>query len=595
MKRQKIITISIILTIVVFSASVYAESTVLQLVPQDSTGFVYMGNPMRLSQKVDEMASDLTEQPQQELLAKLLADSFGAEFESLDELQRIGFDLKKELCIFFHDKFSEEKSVSVIAHVHDPDGVKKLLQEVAIHEVQEPMEEKEYDGIKYLDNGAAFAVFDELFVMVGNDDRLINVIDTYKSRNNSVLQSPNYKSLNIDLSDKNEIAVFLNFDKINQIYSSELEEIKLEAANSFQKLAQTEQIKGSQIMGKVMLDFGLWMLDQLDVYFMTADIEGSIAKINKFVKFKEESELQHLISNNPKELDLLEFLPHGNFMSGSATFKKDDWINLSKIFFEITQDDLGIQQQNYDKFIQGLEEFHEYFEEEFAFTSNASDFMIPDMLYIFKTRNQDAAREYMKTGYMEYLKLVSDLELPTAMVGMNAMADATRAEPEIYDDIEIQRIILPNMDKSFEDMPEEIKPLTPKELSIWYTIKDNKMILSISSNSEPIRRVIDVINGDIGSIKSDRNYSILSDSIDSKNNLIAYFSPIMLIKRIAMLVSQTNPDIGGMVTMMVGNLPDTYNIALSTVYHDKGIEANAIIALDDLKQVIQMILVMNQQ
>lgn len=577
MSKQILTTMLILLTVVVYAAGVYADNTVLEIVPKDSTGFIYMGNPMRLSQKIDRLASDMTDTPQHNLLAKVLADAFGANFQSLDDLQNTGFDLEQDLCILFYDDVSEEE-IAVIAHVHDPNGVTALLQSET-----GPMEKYE--------------IFEDLFI-TGSEEICQKVADTRKNKNNSVLKSSKFKSLKIDLSDKNEIAFFVNIDKIVQTHSAELQELNNEAKSALEELDPEMTTEGSEMMAKLGLNLGLWIVDQLDLYCMTANLDGSLVQFTEFVKFKDESEIQKYISTEPTELNLLKFLPHGSFIVGSSVYKKEDWIGIFKIFFDITQEEnVEVDPQAFEQLAEGLENFYGHFKEEFAFAADISSSMIPDMLYVFETKDDKSAKEYMKTGYLEYLKLVSDnsIGLPTSMVGMNALADATLGETENYYDVEIQNINLPNMANAFANMPQEIDPLIPKNWSIWYAIKDGKMIMAMSSSSEPVKQALDTMNGDAGNIESDRNYDELSRSFAAKNNCVGYFSLVMLSKKIAMLVSQTNPDVGAMVAMMFGNLPETYNIAASCNNRDKGVEANIVIALDDIKQVVQMLIALSQQ
>lgn len=592
MTRQILATMSIVLTMVVYAAGVYANDTVLQLVPEDSTGFVYMGNPMRLSQKIDNLASDMTNSPQQNLLAKILADAFGADFQSLDELYDIGFDLKEDLCISFKPSEELAEELAVITHVHDADGVKALLQEKV-----GSMEEMKYAGIKYsLGHEGAFAVFDNLFVMANSGNIFKKIIDTYKNKSDSILQSSDYKSLKLDLSEENEVAVFANLDKIVQTYSPQLQELKQKAESALEELPQDKQIKSSVKMTELMMNFGLWIVEQLDLYCLTADLEGSTAQFTEFVKFKDESEIQKYISTKPTDLNLLRLLPHGSFVAGGGVFKKEDWVDFFKMVIDITQKDVEIDSQAYEKSVAGLEEFYAHFGEEIAFACDISSSMMPDFLYIYETEDDTSAVEYMKTGYFEYLKLVPDLyeQMGLDITMGNAMANATIGETETYEGIEIQRINLPNMDKAFADMPEEMKPMIPKDWSIWYAIEDGKMVLAMSRSSEPVKQVVDVMNGNAESIESDESYDKLANSIFAKNNFVAYFSPVMLIKKITTMVSQANPDVG-MLAMMFNNLPESYNLVISGISRDKGIEVNTVIAPDDLKQLVQMLVMMSQQ
>lgn len=589
--KRVLTTIFIILVVGVYAAGVYAGDTVLELIPEDSTGFVYMGNPMRLSQKIDKIASDMSNKPKNNLLAKMLADAFGADFQSLDEVHKIGFDLKKDFCISGDPK---SKEIAVVTHVHDANGVKSLLQKEA-----GSMQEKEYAGIKYsLGHEGVFAVFDDMFVMARLEDVFKKIIDTYKKKSNSILQSSDYKSLKLELSEEDEAAIFVDLNKIVQNYSSELQKFKQEAKNTLKELPQAQNEQ--KAVSEIGLNLGLWMAEQLDLYCLTADLEGSTAQFNGFVKFKDESEIQQFISTEPTEPNLLKLLPHGYFLAGNGVFKEEDGVKLFNTMLEAIQEDVDTEVQAYEKFTDGLEEFYSHFGREFAFGIDLTSSMMPDILYIYETEDDESAAEYMKTGYLEYLKLASDMQkqivgLNFPTMGMSVLANATLGETETYDGIEIQQIKLPDMDKAFADMPKEMESLIPKSWSSWYAIEDGKMILTMSSSSEPIKQAIDVMNGYSENIESDKNYDMLTHSVAAKNNLVAYFSLAMLTKKITKLIGQANPDAAGMFSMMFNNLPESYNIVASSSNRDKGVEFNTIIKMDELKQLIQMLLMASQQ
>lgn len=596
MKNNRVlITVSTFLVMLIYIASVCAEDSILKFVPEDTTGFIYMGNPMRLSQKVDKLASDMTNSQQDNLLAKKLADTFGADFKSLDELQQNGFDLKKELCIFFRQ--NSEKN-AVIVHASSADKIESLLREKV-----GSMKDMEYEGIKYyLSNDGIFTVFDGLFVMTSLEDTFKKIVDTYQDKNNSILQSSDYRSLELDISPNDEIVIFLDVNEIVRIHSSKIQKLKQEAKSSLEDYPQDELRRTPEDMSETMINYGIWMAEQLELYTLKANLEGSIGKLTSLVKFKEESEIQEFVSTKPTELNFLNLLPHGSFLAGSAVFKKENWIDIFNTVSKVSQENIDTDSQKYKKFIDRMEEFHAHFGREFAFAVDISYSMIPDFLYIYETEDDEAAAEYMKKDYIEYLKAVSSLsERTLGLSSANAnkrleiMSDATLGDTEIYADVEIQQIKFPKFDKAFTDMPKEIKPLTPKNWSIWYAIKDGKLILAMSSSPDTIKQVIDVMNGFSENIKSDKNYKILTPSDENKNNFLVYFSPVMTVKKVSRLVSQTNPDIGNMFTMMFNELPESYNISISGVNRDKGIQFDSTILLDELKQLVQILLAVSQQ
>ena len=77
------------------------SDSVLHLIPQETLGLLYCPSLLELDYRINTLVTDLiptNEAP--EILAAILAEAFGAGFESLAELEEIGLDLNQDFAIF---------------------------------------------------------------------------------------------------------------------------------------------------------------------------------------------------------------------------------------------------------------------------------------------------------------------------------------------------------------------------------------------------------------------------------------------------------------------------------------------------------------
>ena len=84
---------------------VYVDpDSVLSVIPADVNGLIYIRNPLALNDEINSLFAELVMgDPPQEIVAEILAETFGAGFESLEELEDLGLDLGKDFCVFFSD------------------------------------------------------------------------------------------------------------------------------------------------------------------------------------------------------------------------------------------------------------------------------------------------------------------------------------------------------------------------------------------------------------------------------------------------------------------------------------------------------------
>ena len=122
-----------VLILLTISASAKIDS-VLEVIPSSAVGLVHVGNLKGFNQEVGDLMAqmDPTSDPDTDVLVAILANMFSAGFESLDELEEIGFDFSRGFAIFMHTNESNvgnPVSVSAVVHVENQEDVRQMLSQ----------------------------------------------------------------------------------------------------------------------------------------------------------------------------------------------------------------------------------------------------------------------------------------------------------------------------------------------------------------------------------------------------------------------------------------------------------------------------------
>ena len=137
------------------------DSSVLHLIPKDTAGIIYCPSLNALNNRINMLAMDLmptAENP--EIIAKILADAFGAGFENLAELEDIGLDMNQDFAIFMTSLKPPDLSATI--HLTDPAAMKQVID--AESEGTAPIE---YNDVTYWNaagGGGSFAIIENTLV-----------------------------------------------------------------------------------------------------------------------------------------------------------------------------------------------------------------------------------------------------------------------------------------------------------------------------------------------------------------------------------------------------------------------------------------------
>ncbi|MCZ6679785.1 MAG: hypothetical protein O7E52_21345 [Candidatus Poribacteria bacterium] len=579
----------ILLTFTAVCASAEIDS-VLSVIPEDAVGVVYFHSLRGLNDEINTLLAEMIpSNPPQEILAKALADTFGAGFESLEELEELGFDMGKNFAVFLAGVNPPMPSAAV--HIKDPERVKGLITRES-----EVVNTVDYNGMTYYTTGeeGGFVLLDDAMVYSGSTQICEKAIDTYKKTIPSIAENADYRSLKLDTtSGVNDLVAYVAMDAIVETIRPMLTEKMEELKTGMQEQVEINpQLASGLAMSQKVIDGATWLLDQSKTLSLTIQLNGSDLQIAPFLQFKDESEIQDYIRQPPTELTQLKYLPQTAFLNGGIHLQKADTIrlmeNMMKLAIPAGPDaDEETVEKAFQAFNEELTGFYEGLGDELAASANIGNSVLPDMFFIYEALDEAKIKSYMDNDYLAYLESTHSLYEAMGMPEMSMFKGATAGPAEIYNGVEIKSYTLPNIGAAFQQLPAEMEGLAPQQWNIYYAIKAGNLLLSTAANAQQIKAAVDRIAGTGAGFDQGAGYDKLTDTLSLTNNMLLGFAPITLAKSIVRLVAQADPNLG-MVMMLLANIPETYSIGVASQNRDGGVEGKLFISIADFKDLINM-------
>ena len=567
------------------------DSSVLHLIPEQTAGLIYCPSLDELNNRVNMLAMDLmptAENP--EIIAKILANTFGAGFESLAELEEIGLDLEQDFAIFMTSLKPPDLSATV--HLTDPTAMKQVI--AAESEGSAPIE---YNGVTYWNaagGGGSFAIIDNTLVFSQSAEVCESVIDTYNKTKSAITTNPDYGAFLTDVAEgTTQLAVHFDLESIAPILSASL---KGESESMQDSLESDPAVMAAAPFLKGMFDTATDMLEQLKSLSATLEVEGTDVKLAPFLKFKSDSRIQKALKGMaPDELALLGELPSPAFMNGALQGKPELMIEMNLFWLKmLSQDSDPEQTEMLASIVKQMENFYEALDEEWAFSVNFGSSVIPDYLVIYGLRDEQKAKAYMEEALLKQLQ--DSMALARNMMGDVANLDmyegAHPGEPMMHNGVEIKSYVFPNFGSAFGTMPPEAAGLMPNEWHWYYAITDDHLFLAMGSPdllkiNLDNRAEVDTALG----FSAEPSYEKLSTTLDLESNLFFAISPMTMVKSLLPIIAQSvDPNDAAALQMMSGifmNLPENYSIGFSAKVQEGGIGAKLLLALGDFRQLIQ--------
>ena len=306
----------------IMAAPDVAPDSVLNVIPQDTVGVIYIPSLLGFNDEINAlMAEMIPTDPPQELPAQILAETFGAGFETLEELEELGLDMRRNFAVFLSGV--DPLMYSAAVHVKDADSVKQLIEMEA-----EGSSSFTHNGVTYYTTGeeGAFVLMDDVMVYSGSAAVCEKVIDTQKKAMPSIADTTDFQSLELDTtSGVNDLIAYFAMEAIVDALRPTLTE-KAEGLKADMKAFAETDPELSVGLGQAegVIDGGIWLLDQSKTLSLTVQLNGSDLQISPFLKFKGDSEIQTYISQMPRELTHLKHLPQTAFLNGEMQFQIGD-------------------------------------------------------------------------------------------------------------------------------------------------------------------------------------------------------------------------------------------------------------------------------
>ena len=573
------------------------SSSVLHLIPQQTFGVIYCPSLAELDDRVNMLAMDLmptAENP--EVIAKILADTFGAGFESLAELQEIGLDLNQDFAIFMTSLTPLDISATV--HLTDSGAMKQVIEAES-----EGTPATEYNGVSYWNaagGGGSFAIIDDVLVFTRSPEVCESVIDTYNGTKQSITTDSAYSSFLNDVSEeKAQLAVHFDFALIAPALSISIEEqsesIKDGLESDPAAMAAAPFFEG---MFATVID----TLMQLESLSATLIVEGTDVQLAPFLKFKSDGKIQNVLKEMaPNELKLLGELPSRAFMNGAFQGKPELMIEMSMFWLKIFSQDADPEQaEMLESLLRQTEDFYTALGEEWSFSANFDDSFLPDYLIIYRLKDEQKAKTYIEEMLLKQLQ--SSMELARNMMGdvpsLDMYEGAHQGEPTMHNGVEIKSYIFPNFGDALGEMPSEVAGMMPDEWRWYYAFADGYLLMAIGSQ-ELIKMNLDNKAGiaTAPAFSGEPSYEKLVTTLGLENNLFLAISPVTMVKTLLPIIAKASPDpnaAAGMQMMsgMFMNLPENYSLGLSAKVEKGGIGTTLLLTLGDFKQLLGMIAMM---
>ena len=569
------------------------SGSVLHLIPEQAMGIIYCPSLLELDYRINTLATDLmptAENP--EILAQILANSFGAGFENLAELEEIGLDLNQDFAVFMANL--RPPDLSAIVHLTNPEAMKQVI--AAESEGSAPTE---YNGETYWSatgGSGHFAILENTLVFSQSAEVCESAIDAYKGTKQSVLGNPDYSAFLANIMEgEAQLALHFDLKSIAPVLSASLKE---ESESMRDNLESDPAAMAVAPFVVSMFDSAVDILEQLESLSATLEVKGTDVQLAPSLAFKNGSEIQQSLKKMmPDELTVHKDLPDLAFMNGAFQGNQQLMLEMGLLWIKMLLADPSEEQQaKLDALTQQITTFYEALGKEWGFTVNFNDSFMPDYLIIYEVQDKQKAETYMEDMFLEQFH--TTMQITKEVIGdvpQLSIYDGAHAGPSLmHNEVEIKSYIFPNFSSIFGELPPEAATLMPEEWNWHYAFHEDQLFLAIGS-ADLIKAALDRKSGIGGNFAENPSYQKLAETFGTDSNLLFALSPITLVKSLIPIISKADPNAAAAMQMFTGmfmNMPESYSIGLSAKVQEHGIDTKLLLTLGDFKQAIHMIVMM---
>ena len=549
------------------------EGSVLNLIPHDSLGLIYCPSLNELDNRIRMMVDDLMPQSGQgNLLAQILAGSFGAGFERLEELEEIGLDMDNDFAVFFSDV--EQMHVSATIHLTDPDAIMEVIKTEAAD--SEPIE---YEGVTYWstpDGSGNFVILKDI-LLFSQDAAICNkVIDTHNDKTASIVQNADSYMLSADiLNGTDQLSIYIGLDAIATEIGSPIDVI-------LSGITENLQFQDDPILAEIApaIKNGISsiaaFLAHLNYISVSLQVKDTDIQFKPFLKFKNDSELLKDINETSDELSNIDVLPNVSMMNSAFQGVPKILVGLSTFWFDIFPKETPGQQKELNPLFQEVKEHYESLADRWNMSVDFKDYLMPNYLFIYELKDEETAISFMKNEILEKL---------------NTHYNASAGEATTHNGVEINSFIFPEFEMPNQDDFPMSTDIFPTEWQWHYAFTDGHLYLTTGFGDESIKAALDCRTDEGDKFSDNPSYQKLVDSLGTDNNIFLAISPIIAVKNFMPILGKADPNSAAalqMFAVLFMNLPDNYSIGVSAKTHNNGIDAKLILTLGDFRQLIDM-------
>lgn len=550
------------------------EDSVLSLIPQTSLGLIYCPSLTELNHRINVMASDMLPQlGQAELLAMILANAFGAGFQSFADLEEIGLDLEKDFAVFFTSL--KPMHVSAAVHLTDPEAIKQVIAAEA-----EGNAAMEYKGVTYwssAEGGSNFAILENTLVYSQQTEVCKNVIDTHNGTMQAITNNPDCGMFLTEiLEGTNQLGVFFDVAAITTKLDGSLEE-ELESMTENLEGENDPLSMGTSVLFRRM--FGSWtgIIEQLEFVSASLQVQDMDIQLKPFLKMKKDSKFLNGFKTPSTDLVNLDEMPNNYILNCGFQGIPDMLVEISTFWFDILKKETPEEQKHQHPLFQEVKGFYESLADQWSVSVSFENSIVGDYLFVYELKDEQNAKNYMDEVLVKKL---------------HDFKQAYAGEPLMHNGVEIKRYIFPNFKEVHTEQASEASELIPSEWHWHYAFSDGQLFWTTGTSAESIKMALDRQTGMEEKFSGNPSYQKLVESLGTDNNIFLAVSPIIAVKNFIPLLAKTEPGEAASIQMfsvMFMNLPDNYSFGFSAKAEDNGIDAKLILTLSDFKPLFQML------
>ncbi|MDE0685076.1 MAG: DUF3352 domain-containing protein, partial [Candidatus Poribacteria bacterium] len=493
------------------------NGSVLHLIPKQTMGLIYCPSLLELDYRINTLVTDLVptdETP--EILAEILADAFGAGFESLAELEEIGLDLNQDFAIFTTSLNPPQLSATV--HLTDPAAMKQVIDAESAGSA--PVE---HNGVTYWNasgGGGSFAILDNTLVFSQSAEVCESAIDTYKGAEQSVAANPSYTSFFTDIMEGDaQIAAHFNLESIAPLLTAPIKE---ESESMRDGLESDPAAMAFAPFLTSMFDSVVNVIEQLESLSATLEVKGTDVQLAPTLKFKNDSEIQRSLAEMlPDDLAVLSDLPNLAFVNGAFQGNTQLLLDMNMLWLKMFSAGAPEQQAKLEALTEQMTTFYKSLADEWGFTVNFGDSIIPDYLIVYEMKDKQLAETYMNDMFLEQLR--NTMQIMQEMIGnmpQLGMYDGAHAgQPLMHNDVEIKSYVFPNFGSVFCEMPPVAAVMIPQEWHWYYAFHEDQLFFAIGG-SDLLKAALDRKVGMGESLSENASYQKLTGTLGTDNNLL---------------------------------------------------------------------------